>query len=231
MGFGDKKAFNTFASQILNMSKPFVNTRAHLFLLTANLMYGLNFSIAKGIMPDSIKPFALVGLRTAITAALFWITSLFLPKEKVNRKDLFSLFLFSFLGVVCNQTFFLAGLNLTTPINSSIILTMNPVAAFIFAAIILKEEISLFRGIGLAVGLSGVVMLILQGGRPEFGNSTFTGNLLTLLSTVSWALYTIVIKKMLEKYHPVTVMKWTFLFGTLTTMPIGYTQLSRYTME
>ncbi len=206
------------------MQKSFTNTRSHLFLLSANLIYGFNFSVAKGIMPDSIKPFALVAFRTAVTAILFWVTSLFLPKEKVSRKDLFSLFLFSFLGVVFNQSFFLAGLNLTTPINSSIILTMNPVAAFIFAAIILKEEISLLRGAGLAVGLSGVMLLILQGGRPEFGNATFTGNLLTLLSTVNWALFTVVIKRMLVKYHPVTVMKWTFLFGTLTTIPIGYSQ-------
>ena len=114
------------------MQKPFTNTRSHLFLLTANIVYGINFSIAKSIMPESIKPYALVALRTTITAVLFWITSLFLPKEKVKRSDLFYLFFCSFIGVVLNQSLFLAGLNLTTPINSSIILTMNPIAAFVF---------------------------------------------------------------------------------------------------
>ena len=177
-------------------------------------------------MPESIKPFALVALRTTITAALFWITSLFLPKENVKKKDLFYLFLCSFIGVVLNQSLFLAGLNLTTPINSSIILTMNPIAAFIFAAIILREEISLIKGTGLAIGLSGVVLIILQGGRPDFESSTFTGNLLNLFSTINWALYTVLIKKMLVRYHPVTVMKWTFFFSILTTMPMGYSQLS-----
>jgi drug/metabolite transporter (DMT)-like permease len=150
---------------------------------------------------------------------------MFLPKEKVGRKDLFFLFICSFIGVVLNQTLFLAGLNLTTPINSAIILTMNPIAAFIFAAIILKEDISLIRGTGLAVGLTGVLLLILQGGRPDFGSSTFLGNLLTLGSTINWALYTVLIKKMLVKYQPVTVMKWTFLFSLLTTVPMGYSQL------
>lgn len=208
------------------MQSSFINTRSHLFLLSANILYGLNFTIAKGIMPDTIKPVALLALRTAVTALLFWITASFLPAEKVSKKHLLYLFGCSLLGVVFNQFFFLKGLSLTTPINSSLILTMNPIAAFIFAAIILKEDISLLKGVGLAVGLSGVVVLILQEGLPEFGSSTFTGNLLSLMSTTSWALYTVLIKRMLEKYHAVTVMKWTFLSGMVFSMMFGYSQLS-----
>lgn len=208
------------------MEKGFFRTRAHLALLAANLIYGLNFSIAKAVMPDFIKPLALVSFRVVLTAALFWITSLFMPREKVNRRDLLYLFGCSFLGVVINQILFLAGLNLTTPINSSIILSINPVAAFVFAAIILKERISLIRGIGLAVGLSGILVLILHEGRPDLRSSTFLGNIYTLINTISWALYTVVIKRMLEKYYAVTVMKWTFLFAMLATVPAGYPQWS-----
>lgn len=206
------------------MHKHHIKTRAHLSLIAANLIYGFNYSIAKDIMPGSIKPLALVALRTAVTTILFWIVSLFLPNEKVTRRDIFLLFLCSFIGVVINQSLFLAGLNLTTPINSSLIQTMNPIAAFIFAALILKEDISFIKVTGLTIGLSGVVLLILQGGRPQFGSATFIGNLYIFLSTISWALYTVVIKRMLERYHPVTVMKWTFLFGILTTIPLGYSE-------
>jgi drug/metabolite transporter (DMT)-like permease len=209
------------------MHKSHLRTWAHLSLLAANLIYGLNFSIAKAVMPHFIKPLALVSFRSVITAALFWITSLFLPKEPVNRRDLLYLFGCSFLGVVFNQILFLAGLNLTTPINSSIILSINPVAVFVFAAIILKERISLIRGAGLAVGLSGILLLILHEGTPDLSSSTFLGNIYTLINTISWALYTVIIKRMLEKYHPVTVMKWIFLFGMLSTIPAGYPQWSR----
>lgn len=202
----------------------FYRTRAHLALLAANLIYGLNFTIAKSVMPGFIKPLALVSLRSVITALLFWITSMFLPKEKVEKRDLLYLFGCSFLGVVINQVLFLAGLNLTTPINSSIILAINPVAAFVFAAIILKERISLIRGAGLAVGLSGIMLLILHEGRPDLSSKTFLGNLYTLINTLSWALFTVVIKRMLEKYSPVTVMKWVFFFGMFTNIPLGYSQ-------
>jgi drug/metabolite transporter (DMT)-like permease len=69
-------------------------------------------------------------------------------------------------------------------------------------------------------------MLILQNGTPDVGSSTFIGDVFTLVNTISWALFTVIIKKMLEKYHPVTVMKWTFFFGMFTTIPAGYSHWS-----
>jgi drug/metabolite transporter (DMT)-like permease len=209
------------------MPKSRLNTWAHLSLLAANIIYGLNYSIAKAVMPEHIKPFALVSVRSISAAALFWITSLFMPREPVNRKDLLFLFGCSFFGVVINQTLFLVGLDMTTPINSSIILSTNPIFAFIFAALILKERITFLKGTGLAIGLSGVLLLILQNGVPDMGSSTFLGDIFSMINTISWAFYTVIIKKMLEKYHPVTVMKWTFLFGMLTNIPAGYHQWSK----
>jgi drug/metabolite transporter (DMT)-like permease len=208
------------------MYKSRVKTWAHLSLLAANIIYGVNYSIAKAVMPDHIKPLALVSFRSVLTAGLFWITSLFMPKEPVNRKDLLFLFGCSFFGVVINQVLFLAGLNLTSPINSSIILSTNPIFAFVFAALILKERITFLKGSGLAIGLSGVLLLILQNGTPDMASSTFLGDVFTLVNTISWAFYTVVIKRMLEKYHPITVMKWTFFFGIFTTIPAGYSQWS-----
>lgn len=225
-GFVGYAAFTTFATQILFMHKSRVNTWAHLSLLAANIIYGLNYSIAKSVMPDSIKPFALVSLRSIATAALFWTTSLFMPKEPVRNKDLLFLFGVSFFGVVINQTLFLVGLDMTSPINSSIILSTNPIFAFVFAALILRERITFLKGTGLAIGLSGVLLLILQNGTPDVSSSTFLGDVYTLVNTISWAFYTVIIKRMLERYHPITVMKWTFLFGMFTNIPLGYNQWS-----
>ncbi len=208
------------------MHKSRLKTWAHLALITANTIYGVNYSIAKAVMPDQIKPLALVAVRSVSAAALFWITSLFMPREKVDRKDLIYLFMCSFFGVVINQVLFLVGLNYTSPVNSSIIISTNPIFAFIFAAVILKENITFLKGIGLSIGLSGVLILILQNGTPDISSRTFLGDLYTLINTISWAFYTVIIKRMLEKYNPVTVMKWTFLFGMFTTIPIGYNQLN-----
>jgi drug/metabolite transporter (DMT)-like permease len=204
------------------MHKSRIKTWAHLSLLAATIIYGVNFSIAKAMMPDHIKPLALASLRSIVTAGLFWITALFMPKEAVNRKDLLYLFFCSFFGVVINQMLFLAGLNLTSPVNSSIIQSTNPIFALVFSAMILREKITLLKGSGLAIGLSGVLLLILQNGAPDLSSSGFLGNIYILLNTVSWSYYTVIIKRMLEKYHPVTVMKWVFLFGMFSTIPAGY---------
>jgi drug/metabolite transporter (DMT)-like permease len=208
------------------MHKSRVKTWAHISLLAANIIYGLNYSIAKAIMPDSIKPFALVSLRTVSATALFWITSLFMPKENVSRKELLYLFGCSFFGMVINQVLFLVGLNYTSPVNSSIIISTNPIFAFVFAALILREKITFLKGTGLAIGLSGVLLLILQNGTPDISSITFIGDIYTLVNTISWAFYTVIIKRMVEKYHPVTVMKWTFMFAMLTTVPLGYREWS-----
>ena len=200
-----------------------VKTWAHLSLLSANIIYGLNFSMAKAAMPF-IKPFALVTVRNLSAAVIFWITGLFLPKDPVKTRDLLYLLLVSFFGVVINQTLFLLGLSMTTPINSSIILSTNPIFAFVFAALILRERITFLGGTGLAIGFTGVMMLILQNGTPDIQSTTFLGDMYTLINTISWAFYTVVIKRMLETYHPVTVMKWTFTFGLLANIPIGHHQ-------
>jgi drug/metabolite transporter (DMT)-like permease len=208
------------------MHKSRLNTWAHLSLLFANIIYGVNYSIAKTVMSDQMKPLALVALRSISAAGLFWVTSLFLPREKVIRKDLLYLLGCSFFGVVINQVLFLVGLHYTSPVNSSIIISTNPIFAFVFAAIILKENISIMKGTGLAIGLTGVLLLILQNGTPDLSSKTFVGDIYTLINTISWAFYTVIIKRMLEKYHPVTVMKWTFTFGMFTTIPIGYGEWS-----
>lgn len=206
------------------MHKSRVKTWAHLSLLSANIIYGVNYSVAKAVMPDQIKPLALVALRSISAASLFWLTSLFLPREKVSRKDLLFLIFCSLFGVVANQVLFLVGLNYTSPVNSSIIVSTNPIFAFIFAALILKENITFLKGIGLSIGLTGVLLLILENGTPDISSRTFLGDLSTLVNTISWAFYTVIIKRMLEKYHPVTVMKWTFFFGMFITISIGYPQ-------
>jgi drug/metabolite transporter (DMT)-like permease len=208
------------------MEKRWVKTPAHLALIAANIIYGLNYSIAKAVIPVHIRPFALLSLRSGIAAILFWITSLFMPKDRISPKYIFYICAVSVFGVIINQAFFLLGLELTSPINSSVILSTNPIFAFLFAALILKEKVTFLKGTGLAIGFAGVMMLILENGAPDPANSTFVGDMFSLVNTVSWALYTVLIKRMLEKYHPVTVMKWAFLPGVIVNIPLGYNEWS-----
>jgi len=207
----------------MNRQKRYFNP--HLALIGANLIYGLNYSIAKLLMPEYIKPLGLVALRSIVATSLFWIFSLFFPREKVEKKDLLYMFSFFIFGVFLNQVFFLEGLNRTTPINASLLMLLNPIMAILFGVIILKESLSGRKIAGVMTGVTGTALLLLGGTNFTIGGGSVTGDILILLTAASWALFLVTIKRMTVKYSNYTVMKWVFLFAVAPNIAIGHNQL------
>ena len=150
--------------------------KAHLALLGANLIYGANYIIAKGIMPNKIGPSAFIFLRVVGAGILFWIIKSFI-KEKVEKKDFSLLILCGLLGVAVNQLLFFHGLNLTSPIDASIIITAIPIMVLIFSALLLKEKITPNKIIGISIGGIGAVLLVWYGNKAS-GTSSLLGNVL-----------------------------------------------------
>lgn len=205
-----------------NMSK---RVLAHIALLGANLIYGVNYTVAKWIMPHFIDPLALTVLRVAGGVIAFWLLASLTTKERVSRKDLFRLALCGTFGVALNQLMFLMGLNFTTPIDASIIMTLNPIVVLLAAYFILGENVTWRKGLGILLGGSGAFLLITSGGKISFTSEHFIGNLLMLGNTSAYALYLVLVKPLMSKYHPFTVMKWVFLFGAVIVFPTGFEQL------
>ena len=137
---------------------------AHLALAGANILYGITYSVAKQVMPDHLSPFAFVFTRIFGACMLFWLFSLILPSQKIKKEDLLRLGLASVFGVALNQSIFLNGLNLTSPIDAAIIMTTTPILVLIFARILLRETITLFKIIGISAGATGAILLILYSG-------------------------------------------------------------------
>jgi drug/metabolite transporter (DMT)-like permease len=189
--------------------------RAHLALIAANLIYGVNYGIAKQVMPDYLSPFALVFARISGACILFWAVSLLLPKETIERKDILRLFIATVFGVAVNQSLFLNGLNITTPIDAAIIMTATPILVLIVARLLIREPITVFKVIGIVTGGTGAILLILYKGNIGFSGSHVVGNSIILANASSYALYLVIVKPLMDKYHTVTLMKWIFLFGLL----------------
>ena len=116
---------------------------AHSAALSANLIYGANYSIAKGIMPEYIKPFGFIVIRVLFTAFVFWIAGLFFKKEKLESSDNLKLFFCAVFGVAINQLLFFKGLDLTAPINGARMMTTNPIMVLIAASMIVGERITI----------------------------------------------------------------------------------------
>lgn len=195
---------------------------SHLAILSANVIYGVNYTIAKEIMPDYMKPLGLVFVRIIGTVLLFWTFSFFTIREKIAKKDLFVMFVASIFGVAINQMLFLTGLNFTTPIDASIIMTVNPILVLIVASIFIGERITGKKIVGIIIGATGAIILILYSGRADFGADNFIGNIMIFFNALSYGIYLVTIKPLMSKYHPTTVMKWVFLFGFGLVLPFSY---------
>ena len=198
--------------------------QAHLALLTANIIYGANYSIAKEVMPAYIQPFAFVLIRVGCAAILFWIVSSLFIREKIDRKDLPRLAMLAVCGIAVNQLLFLKGLSLTTPINASIIMVSNPIVVLSFAAIVLKEKISLSKIAGIILGITGALLLLLFNKTFSLGSETITGDSMILINSVSWAAYIVLVKPLMKKYNTFTIIKWVFLFGFVYVLPFGFNE-------
>ena len=133
-------------------------------LFLVQLLYGLNYTFAKVIINENfVKPLALVVLRVGGAALLFWLISPFLPKEKIDKKDYVKFFVAAIFGVMINMILFLKGLELTTPIHASSIVTITPVVILILSSFILKEKITTLKIIGVALALCGALALTIYG--------------------------------------------------------------------
>jgi drug/metabolite transporter (DMT)-like permease len=195
--------------------------KGHIALFIAQVVYALNYSIAKGLMPGFISPMSLVFYRVIGACILFWILAPAFPNEKVERADMFKMAWLALFGVVINQIFFIYGLSLTSPINSSIIMISNPIMVFIFTLIILKERFTFLRLGGLVLAILGALMILQFRGNFETGSDTVAGDLMTFVNATSWAIFIVMVKPIMEKYNTVTSMKWMFLFGSIYMLPIG----------
>jgi drug/metabolite transporter (DMT)-like permease len=190
------------------------------------LLYGLNYTFAKGVINDGyIGPAAFVVVRVTIACLLFWLLSIFLPKEPIAKRDFLRFAVAAIFGVVVNMLLFLKGLELTSPIHASSIMTITPVIILILSYFILKETITKLKVIGVFLAFSGALILTLYGKSVRAADNVLLGNTFILINALSYSVYVILIKQLTSRYHPLTFIRWLFLFGAFMVFPFGYGEL------
>ncbi|GAB2761627.1 DMT family transporter [Salinimicrobium soli] len=187
----------------------------------ASTIYGINHTVAKNLMPEYIQPFGFILLRVVGAAILFWLISFWGPKEKIATSDWPRILGCTIFGMVINMLLFFKGLSMTTPINSSVIITITPILVLILAAVLIRERITVLKTAGIIIGLAGAVSLILFGKEQTFNAPNIPlGNLLVIVNAFSYGLYLILVKPLTSKYHPFTIMKWLFLLAVIINLPL-----------
>jgi drug/metabolite transporter (DMT)-like permease len=201
---------------------------AHLALWAVALIYGANYIIAKDLMPHFIQPRGFIFLRVTGATALFFLLGFFIKgSRRIERRDWLRVFLCGFFGVAANQMLFFEGLNLSTPINASVIMTSNPVLVLLMSAVILKEKLRPIKIVGVILGAIGAIYLILSTAADEFTLPGISlGNLLIFLNAASYAVYLVIVKPLMRKYDALMVIKWVFAAGLVFVIPLGLPQFT-----
>lgn len=200
--------------------------KAHVAILTANLMFALNYSYSKSLIPFPLSSNALCIIRISSAAVVFVLGALLVFRERIERKDIWRLALASLFGIAGNQYIFLQGLARTSPVDASIIATTGPMIVLLVSAIMGRDRITLLKTVGISIGAMGALTVILYGGLSGFGSGHLWGNILVFTSAFSYACYLIVVKDLMKKYSPFTIMAWIFGLSAVVLLPLLWGDIS-----
>ena len=195
----------------------------HLACCVAYAIFGLNIIVCKDLTAGQlISPLAIFCLRSLGAGALFWIISLFAPREKVEKKDYVRIFAASMLGFFVCQITFLVGIPHITPMDCSVLSAISPIYTMIIAAIVLKEPITLQKSGGVIISFAGIIYLIVSRTAAEGAAETsLFGIFMIILNSLSFSLYLGIFKPLIGKYSVITFMKWIFLFAFAVSVPFS----------
>jgi drug/metabolite transporter (DMT)-like permease len=209
-------------SQILN---------AHLALLLVNVLYGANHVLAKGVMLRYLDPNTFILLRVSGAVFLFWMLLFTQKRKPVARADYGRFLAAGLFGVAVNQLFFFHGLNLSSAFNAGIIMALNPMMVVILSALIMKEKLSFQGYTGIAIGAIGAILLTLSSGKLP--GASPIGDLYLLINALSYALYLVFSKPLLQKYSPIQVITYVFSIGLILLLlfPPTWTKLNNTHFE
>lgn len=198
------------------------NTKAHLAVLGANIIFGANYSIVKFITPGFLHPFALNFVRVVSSILLFWLLWIF-DQEKIGiqKKHIPRFIACGVTGVLINQVFFIKGLSLTTSIHSSLLSLCTPIFITIIAAWLIKELLNWFKIIGLALGIGGALLLILLKDNNHTGTNILLGDLFVMINAISYAFYLVMVRPLMLHYSAMHILRWVFTIGGILMIPIS----------
>ena len=179
-------------------------------MLAASTMWGAMAPVSKYVMSAGlIGSIVVTDVRIFGAAVLFWVFSLFTGGEKVDRKDYLKMFFAGLFAIVLNQGVYITGVSMTSPVDASIITTSLPIVTMIFAAIWLKEPITVMKAGGVLLGLGGALLLVFGNrlmpgagapGSASAGSSNLLGDLLCFCAQCSYAVYLVLFKDLIVKY-------------------------------
>lgn len=199
--------------------------QGHLAIITANVIFGLSIPVTSDLLAHYFTPNGNLLFRSSGAAILFWIIAAFMPREKVERKDLWVIIAGGLMGGAISQLCAAWSLNYTNPVYYSFMATLTPIVVMLMAALLIKEKITALKAVGVVIGIAGALLMVFSSWQSGSGSNDLLGIFFALMALVTWALYLIITRKVSVKYTSLTQMKWMWLVSAIFMVPVSWSEL------
>ena len=194
---------------------------ANLSMVVSKALGGLNMNALKYLLPLWIAPVTGVTFRLVFGAAAFWLIDIFCKPENSTIRQKWQLFILGALGIYGYMFFYLLGISKTTPVFSSIFVSLEPIWVFIISVLFYKEKVTWMKVLGIGMGLGGAVLCISTQPSDDLASNAPLGNLMCLASSLVYAVYLVFSNRLLKGVGDMTMLKYTFLGAAVMAVVVN----------
>ncbi|HRD66396.1 MAG TPA: DMT family transporter [Candidatus Competibacter sp.] len=194
----------------------------YLLLVLTTLFWSGNFVLGRAVHAV-FTPFTLSFWRWAVALAILlpFVWSSLRRQKPLLRRHGPILFLLSVLGVVNFNTFVYIGLQSTTATNAVIMLSVTPVLIVALSFLLLRQTVTGWQALGIAVSLAGVLVIVGRGELQSLLARRFNfGDLWILAAVFSWALYSVCLRWRPAEIEPLNFQAATMMLGMVVLVPL-----------
>ncbi|MBD7965728.1 DMT family transporter [Fictibacillus norfolkensis] len=196
---------------------------ASLYATMSISFWGISFVSTKAVL-DKLDPFTLLVIRFGIGALFLFI--LILVKKKHSMKlpiqYIPHLIVLGILGVFLHQVIQASALLSIDASSAGWLITFSPVFTVVLSMVFLHEELTVPKAVGIILAISGVLLVTTAGGDRSLGFSINIGYLLMVLSTLNWAIYSVLLKSLKVPLPALVLTFYMSALGLLLTLPFIY---------
>ena len=194
---------------------------ANLSMIVSKALGGFNMNALKYLLPLWIAPVTGVTFRLVFGAAAFWLIDIFCKPEDSTTRQRWQLFLLGALGMYGYMFFYLLGISMTTPVSSSIFVSLEPIWVFVITVLFYKEKATWMKLLGIGLGLGGAILCIATQPGDDLASNAMAGNLICLVSSIVYAIYLVVSNRLLKGVGDMTLLKYTFLGAAVMSLIVN----------
>lgn len=161
--------------------------------LIAASIWGGMYVVSKVVL-EVIPPFTLLSIRLILGASVLGTVILMRRKTQFTTKQFRDSFLVGIVGYGISLGFQFVGTKLSTASNGALVTSATPAFVLLFAPLLLKEKTTRRGMIALVVSSLGVLAVI-DPRTADFSSSLFLGNISLIAAALTWALYSVLVRK------------------------------------